>query len=291
MRQKEIKDKTKGVFNKAKHLYSDNLLTRIAFCGACGGTFGVVSGGKYAKYGCTRNHTGGTNACSNSLKIKKEVLEEAVITALCRELMRKDPLSLVTQEIHCSLGSLVKDAIKGRQRVEIEKELEMVKEHLNNIGKFITSRPNIESTETVERLLIKNESRKKELENELLLYEVSDVESINIAELITVQDLEAYFLKIIDGLVNPATTRETLYSVVDNIVVNCRKEVSIDVEIRENIKETVSYVLDLIGKRDARIQSISRTGYRLYTSRVFKCRIVLAHGKNCLTGAENVFVA
>ena len=290
-RQKEIKDKTRGVFNKAKHLYSENLLTRIAICGACGGTFGVVSGGKYAKYGCTMNHTSGNNTCSNSLKIKKEVLEEAVITALCRDLMRKDPLSLVKQEIHCSLGSLVKDAINGRQRVEIEKELEMVKEHLNNIGKFIMSRPNTESTETVERLLIKNESRKKELENELLLYEVSDVESINIAELITMRDMEAYFLKIIDGLINPATTRETLYSVVDNIVVNCKEEVSIDVEIRENIKETVSYVLDLIGKRDARIQSISRTGYRLYTSRVFKCRIVLAHDKNCLTGAENVFVA
>ena len=88
-RQKEIKDKTRGVFNKAKHLYSENLLTRIAICGACGGTFGVVSGGKYAKYGCTMNHTSGNNTCSNSLKIKKEVLEEAVITALCRDLMRK----------------------------------------------------------------------------------------------------------------------------------------------------------------------------------------------------------
>lgn len=290
-RQKEIKDKTNGVYNKAKHLYSENLLTRIAVCGACGGTFGVVSGGKYAKYGCTKNHTGGRSACSNTVKIKKEILEEAVITALCRELIKKDPLSLVAEEIHCSLGGLVKDAIKGRQKFEIEKELGMVKEHLNNIGKFIMSRPNTDSTETVERLLIKNESRKKELENELLLYEVSDVESINIAELITMRDLEVYFMKIIDGLVNPATTRETLYSVVNNIVVNCNEEVFIDVEMRENIKETVSYVLDLIGKRDNRIQSISRSGYRLYTSRVFNCRIVLAQGKNCLTGAENVFVA
>ena len=149
----------------------------------------------------------------------------------------------------------------------------MVKEHLNNIGKFIMSRPNTESTETVERLLIKNESRKKELENELLLYEVSDVESINIAELITMRDMEAYFLKIIDGLINPATTRETLYSVVDNIVVNCKEEVSIDVEIRENIKETVSYVLDLIGK--------GMLVYNLYPERDTDCiRVVFLNAES-----------
>jgi site-specific DNA recombinase len=289
-RQNEVKGKTKGVFNKAKHLYSGNPLTRIALCGSCGGTYGVVSGGKYPKYGCTRNHTGGSNACPNTTKIKKELLEEAVIAALCKEIIKKGPLSLVTEEIHCSLGNLVKDAVKGRQRAEIEKELEVVKEQLNNIGKFILSRPNTENTETVERLLMKNETRKKELENELLLYEVSDVESINVAELISLKDLEDYFLKVIDGLTNPATTLETLYSVVDSITVNCSEEVSIDVEVLENIKETVNYVLDLVGKRDARIQSISGTGSRLYTRRVFKFRILLARDNKCIAGASNVLI-
>jgi hypothetical protein len=82
---------------------------------------------------------------------------------------------------------------------------------------------------------------------------------MNVAGMITMKDLENYFLKIIDGLINPATTRETLYSIVDSIVINCKEEVFIDVEIRENIKKTIGYILDLIGKRDPRIQSISRT--------------------------------
>lgn len=260
-RQREVKDKSEGVYNKAKHLYSENLLTRIAVCGTCGGTFGVVSGGKYAKYGCTKNHTGGSNVCSNHAKVKKELLEEAVITALCKELIKEDPLSLVAEEIHYSLGSLVKDTVKGRQQTEIKKELETVKAYLNNIGKFIMERPDTDSTDTMAKLLFENENRKKELENELLLYEVGNIENINPAELITLQDIKNYFKKIIDGLINPATTRATLYSVVDKIVVHANeRDVSFDIEIRENIKDTVSYVLNLIGERDTRIQSISRTG-------------------------------
>ena len=73
-RQKEIKDKAQGILNKAKHLYSENLLTKIAKCGTCGGTFGIVSGGKYGKYGCTTNWNKGSSACPNCIKIKKEIL-------------------------------------------------------------------------------------------------------------------------------------------------------------------------------------------------------------------------
>ena len=288
-RQKEINDRTNGNFDQRKRLFSSNLLTQIAVCGTCGSTFGIVSGGKYAKYGCTRNHNSGGNACPNTLKIQKEVLEEAVITVLCRELIKKDPLSLVTQEIHAALGSLVTDAITGRQKADIEKELATVKHHLHNIGNFIITRPDTTNMDTIERALIEKEGRKKELENELLLYEVSHVESINIAEMITLKDLDTYFSTVIDGLINPATTRETLYSIVDNVVINCNEEVNMDIEIRENIKDTIHYVLDLIGKRDIRIQSLSGTGSRLYTNRIFKCRIDLAHG-NILAGADIVFV-
>lgn len=290
-RQQEINDKTNGNVDRRKRLFSANLLTQLSTCGTCGGTFGIVSGGKYGKYGCTKNHNGGSNACPNSVKIKKEVLEEAVIATLCRELAKKDPLSLVTEEIHCSLGSLVKDAIKGRQKPIIENELAMIKQQLDNIGKFIMTRPDTSNTDTVARQLFENESRKKELENELLLYEVGHVESINIAELITLPDLENYFSKIIDGLINPETTKETLYSIVDNIVINCKEDVFIDIEIRESTKETISYILDLVGQRDTRIESISGSGSRLYTSRVFKCRILLAPESKCIVGTDNVLVA
>lgn len=289
-RQKEINDKSNGNHEQRKRLFSKNLLTQIAVCGTCGSTFGIVSGGTYAKYGCTRNHNSGGNACSNAVKIRKEVLEEAVIAVLCRELIKKDPLSLVTKEMHAVLGSLIKDAITGRQKADIESELATVKQHLQNLGNFIMTRPKIIDMDTIERSLIEKEGRKKELENELLLYEVSYVESINIAEMITLKDLENYFSKIIDGLINPATTRETLYSVVDNVVINCNEEVSVDIEIRENIRDTISYVLDLIGKRDARVQSLSGTRSRLYTNRIFKCRILMAPDGKWLDGTDNLFI-
>ena len=122
-RQKEIKDKAQGILNKAKHLYSENLLTKIAKCGTCGGTFGIVSGGKYGKYGCTTNWNKGSSACPNCIKIKKEILEEAVIATLCKELSKKDPMALIISEIHCSLKEFMEDTVKGRQKATIEYEL------------------------------------------------------------------------------------------------------------------------------------------------------------------------
>lgn len=250
-RQKEIKNKSQGVFNKAKYLYSENLLTKISRCGMCGGTFGIVSGGKWAKYGCSTNWNKGRNVCSNNIKIKKEILEEAVIAVLCKELSNKDYMALITSEIYCSLKEFMENAVKDRQKAYIEEELRIVQQELENISNAI-KRGII--TDTTERLLLDAERREKEIKNKLLLFETGNLDEIKLTEAFTQKDLKEYFLKVIESLTNPETTRETLYSIVDKIIIHCEKEVYADVEIHESIKKTESYIMDLIGKRDARIK-------------------------------------
>jgi DNA invertase Pin-like site-specific DNA recombinase len=250
-RQKEIKDKVQGVFNKAKHLYSENLLTKIALCGMCGGTFSVVSGGKYAKYGCSTNWNKGSNVCSNSIRIKKEILEEAIIATLCREFSKKDPMAFITSEIHLSLKKIMEDTVNGRRKMVIEEDLRTAHQELENISNAI-KRGII--TETTERLLLNAENMERELKNELLLFEIGNLDEIKLTEAFTQKDIEAYFARVVEGLTNPETTKETLYSIVDKVVVHCEKEVYVDIEIHESLKKTVGYIMDLIGKRDARIK-------------------------------------
>lgn len=252
-RQKEIRDKAQGMFYKAKHLYSENLLTKIAKCGACGGTFGIVSGGKYGKYGCTTNWNKGSSVCPNSIKIKKEILEEAVIATLCEELSKKDPMALITSEIHLSLKEFMEDTVNGRQKAVIEEDLRTAQHELENISNAI-KRGII--TDTTERLLVAAESRERELKNELLLFEVGNLDEIKLTEAITQKDMGEYFAKVINGLTNPETTRETLYSIADRIVVYCGEEVHINVKIHESLKNTINYVMDLIRERDARKKGV-----------------------------------
>jgi hypothetical protein len=208
-------------------------------------------------------------------------LEEAVITTLCKELSKEDPMELITSGIHCSLKEFMESTVKGRQKASIEEDLRTVQQELVNISKAI-KRGII--TDTTERLLTDTESREREIKNELLLFEVGNLDEIKLTEAFTQKDLEEYFSKVIEGLTNPETTRETLHSIVDKIVIHCEKEVYADVEIHESLKKTVSYIMDLIGKRDARIKMQTGTGLHLYTSRVFKCRIVLASSGGTLTG-------
>ena len=159
-RQKEIKNKSQGIFYKGKHLYSESLLTKIAKCGTCGGTFSVVSGGKYAKYGCSTNWNKGSNVCSNSIRIKKEILEEAIIATLCKELSKKDPIAFITSEIHLSLKKIMEDTVNGRQKTVIEEDLRTAQQELENISNAI-KRGII--TETTERLLLNAENMEREL--------------------------------------------------------------------------------------------------------------------------------
>jgi len=286
-RQKEIKKLAQGGFNKTKILYSEHLLTKLAKCGTCGGSFGIVSGGPHKKYGCSTNWNKGKYVCPNNTKIKGRAFEEAIVLTLCRELLKKDPLALLTSEIHVSLDEIVRETVKGRAKESIQEELNAAQQELENVHNFIKKGTN---TETAESLLLGAEARQRDLKNELMLFEVGNLEDLKLTEAITEKDLENYFAMVVEALTNPATTRETLHAIVDKIVVHCNNEAYVDIEIHEELKKTISYVLDLIGKRDTRIQMQKGTFQHLYTSRVFTCRIVLRPGAEVFSGAENVLM-
>src|SRR5208337_293693 len=186
-----------------------------------------------------------------------------------------------------SLVKFVSETARDRTKEDIQEELNTAQQELENVHNFIRKGTN---TETSESLLLGAEARSRNLKNELMLFEVGNLEDLKLTEAITRKDLENHFAKIIEGLTNPATTRETLYAIVDKVIVHCDKEAYVDIEIQEELRNTISYVIDLIGKRDTRIKMQKRTFQHLYTSRVFTCRIVLRPGAEVFSGAENVLM-
>lgn len=286
-RQKEITEKTKGDIHNSKFLYSANLMTTIANCGTCCGRIVVTSGGKWGKYGCSNNWNHGLHACPNSMKIKKEILEETVLAILCKELVKKDSLAMITSEIHVLLQQILMEAAKGRMKDVIENDLKDIQQEIENISAYIKRGT---GSLLPDRLLVAAEDREKKLQNELALLEIKNFDDLKLSELLTPKDLEDYFAKVIDRLINPATTRETLYEIIDKIVIYFKSNTTIEIEIHEKTEKTMTYVLDLIAKEDTRIRVHTGTGQHSYTSRIFKCTIGLPLNGNMAVSIENLVV-
>ncbi|MEJ5226818.1 recombinase family protein [Thermodesulfovibrio sp.] len=81
-RQRYLKETANGKYVQAKKVYSKNLFTGLISCGLCNGNIVVVSGGKYAKYGCSNNWNKGSSVCENIFKINKNTLESAIFDSL-----------------------------------------------------------------------------------------------------------------------------------------------------------------------------------------------------------------
>src|SRR5208283_5312044 len=131
--------------------------------------------------------------CPNTTTIKGALLEEAIVTTLCRELSKKDPLALITSEIHVSLVKFVSETARDRTKEDIQEELNTAQQELENVHNFIRKGTN---TETSESLLLGAEARSRNLKNELMLFEVGNLEDLKLTEAITRKDLENHFAKI-----------------------------------------------------------------------------------------------
>lgn len=277
---------------RPKHEYAENLLTKIAKCGTCGGVFCVVSGGEYKKYGCSTNWRSKGTACKNSTKIRSTLLEEAVISTLCKELTEKESIERIAAEIHTALRERIEAILKeGRRKEEAEKELAVVRAEIDNISKSIKAGI---ITETTGKLLRGAEARENELENELILLNMASIDDLNIPQIITAQDLETHFKNVVRDLATPSTTRETLHSYVEKVAIKCEQGDFIGVEIHENTEKTMGYVLDLIGDRLPRMKTEKGTLLRLYTSSIFKALLILSPHKVNLPQigeTKNIFYA
>jgi Recombinase zinc beta ribbon domain len=76
-------------------LPSPYLLSGLGQCARCGGTFIAMTrnhGSKRANfYGCGYNYKRGTTVCSNSLLIRQDILDQAVLSAITELLLRSRP--------------------------------------------------------------------------------------------------------------------------------------------------------------------------------------------------------
>jgi len=163
-RQKEITKITNSKYTHGKQLYSRNLLTGITKCGECGGNMVIVSGGKYAKYGCSNNWNKGDAVCTNNLKIDKFTLEERVISEVKDVFASRTCVDYITMEANYKIQEIYKQKNSNSKKTMLEEEMRRVDKELENI---VTAIKMGMLTETVKELLNKTEGRKKEVLKEI----------------------------------------------------------------------------------------------------------------------------
>lgn len=269
-RQSELERRHKGRYVEAKKLYSSNLLTPFAKCGQCGGTFGIVSGGKYAKYGCTTNWNKGNSVCQNALKIEKVLLEESIINILIKQISDKKSIEEIFEEFYINLESYIEEFYLSPNRIELEEEINQVSFEINNLVNAI--KMGIHS-ESVKKALLECENKKRELENKLNLISLNT--KPNVKELISEEDFKSYFEGVIAKLTNPETTFNAFSDLVEKVTVHNFTSYA-EVKIFEKTDKAVKFLLEVISKRDPRIRLQSGSRLQPYTSRIFKLLILLS---------------
>jgi len=164
-RQKQILVTTEGRFVKGKSIYSTNLLTGLLTCKECGGNIVIVSGGKFAKYGCSNNWNKGDSVCSNEVKITKKVLDKIVIDKL--QLNTSDNLFIDT--LSKKVNELVEENLSRKtatwRGLSLEEELKKVRKEVNNLIQALTAGI---ITDGVKDRLLEKEKRVREMQKQLI---------------------------------------------------------------------------------------------------------------------------
>ncbi len=116
-RQKILDHKTGSLGRKKRPQY---LLSGLLECGCCGGGFSKIND---TRYGCSTARNKGESVCNNKKTIKRETLENAVLSALQTHLMRDDLLQVFCEEYTRHMNALqhAQDATLRRYKQEQDK--------------------------------------------------------------------------------------------------------------------------------------------------------------------------
>jgi DNA invertase Pin-like site-specific DNA recombinase len=285
-RQKEIKRKTGGRYTKAKSLYSKNLLTPYSSCAQCGGTFGITSGGRNGKYGCSTNWNKGEAACSNSFRLRKTEVEDIIVSFLSIELVEETSLAALYAEILENLSCYFTDLHRGATQIEIERALQDVRAEIENISNAI--RAGI-ITDTTKGLLEDAERKEKELSNQLAL--TSAAPDLDISLLFSLDDLRRYFNMITQELIDPASTKNAFGKVVKNISFHPEGRECMLISISEDNESFTNFLFKVIEKRDSRIRLQTGTGFIPYTTRVFKIRLAFSQSPDTIDDIKTYIIS
>lgn len=137
---------------RAKHLFSGLLK-----CGCCGGSYTRVN---KTKYGCASARNKGT--CDNRKLIKREHVEERILSGLKSKLMHPDMLKEFMTEYHREWNRLHSESIS--ERTSLEREFKQLGGQIDKIVEAITAGMFHASMKTKMDDL---EARKAELESKL----------------------------------------------------------------------------------------------------------------------------
>ena len=161
-------------------------------CGLCGSNVVLVAGrgqSAYAKYGCPLHHQRGI--CENGLLIRREKVEQEILSGLQREVLREDVVSYAMEEF----GGQLRARLQATRQdlAGIQQRRERLKAEIGNLARAIAERGHSSA------LLSELTSREKQLEainDELLSAEGNRID----ARLEEVENFVQQPLKDIRGL-------------------------------------------------------------------------------------------
>lgn len=212
-RQKQLNEVNNGKYNKARPSYSMNLFTGLMTCGQCGGHVVVVSGGRWAKYGCSNNWNKGPAVCSNNIKIGRKEIETTVVQSMKIRFDDDSNISYLIEKVNAILDSKLSEKQTKWKGDAIQEQLKKINKEIAN---FVNAIKAGIITETVKEQLINAEKKKKEIE-ELLAKtkeEVSKAPSVSKAIIFRyLSDIHATLL------LHPVLGRTLLSKVIDKIVI------------------------------------------------------------------------
>ncbi len=119
-----VKERQRALDKAKPALWQTNrpqyLLSGLTKCGRCGGGYSKINS---SHYGCSASKNKGEAVCTNRKTIKREVLEDYVISALKTRLMREELIEIFCTEYtkHLNILNNQKSASQKRHRVELNK--------------------------------------------------------------------------------------------------------------------------------------------------------------------------
>ena len=111
----EVTESAEGGVRSERARRPTYLLSHLVKCGCCGGGFSKIS---RDHYGCSNARNRGT--CENMLTIRRDVLEESVLSGLRSHLLAPELLEEFTREYVAELNRLNRERDAGRAKAEAD---------------------------------------------------------------------------------------------------------------------------------------------------------------------------
>jgi len=211
-RQRYLKEITNGKYTKAKKIYARNLFSGLMSCGICQGNIVIVSGGKYAKYGCSNNWNKGFSVCENAAKIDKNRIELEILQALKLDFRNDKFINYLFKKVNAIIRAKFKENKNVLMYRALKDELKKINREIDN---FINAIKAGIITESVKNQLLLSEKRKEEIESKLenIENEKNDIPQIK------KENIEHYLENLNQTLsLNSVLGRDFLNKVVSKII-------------------------------------------------------------------------